>query len=80
MMLGITFGCALQCALMTTLLALILSWVGVIRLPLVTLGCGYLLWLSWKIYHAGSPNAKEGEQPMGFAQGRCFRPSIRKHG
>ncbi|HHL2500292.1 TPA: LysE family translocator [Yersinia enterocolitica] len=73
MMLGITFGCALQCALMTTLLAFILSWVGVVRLPLVTLGGGYLLWLSWKIFNSGTPNARDSEQPMGFIQGALFQ-------
>ncbi|MFI0488071.1 MAG: LysE family translocator [Yersinia sp. (in: enterobacteria)] len=73
MMLGITFGCALQCALMTILLALILRWVVVIRLPLVTLGCAYLLWLSWKIFTSGSPNTKHSQQPMGFVQGTLFQ-------
>jgi threonine/homoserine/homoserine lactone efflux protein len=72
-MLGITFGCTLQCALITTLLALILSWVGIVRLPLVTLGCGYLLWLSWKIFHSGTPNTRDGQQPMGFIQGVLFQ-------
>ncbi|STQ42395.1 Cysteine/O-acetylserine efflux protein [Ewingella americana] len=54
MMLGITLGCVIQCALTTSLLAILLSWMQVIRLPMAVLGCAYLFWLSWKIYRSGT--------------------------
>ncbi|ANI30595.1 membrane protein [Yersinia entomophaga] len=73
MMLGVTFGSAFQCALTTTLLALVLSWATVIRLPLVTIGCAYLLWLSWKIYMSGAPGSREKQQPMSFIQASLFQ-------
>ncbi|MEM8266744.1 LysE family translocator, partial [Morganella morganii] len=45
MLFGIGAGCAVQLAIIIPLLALALSWAGVIRFPLAVIGCAYLLWL-----------------------------------
>src|SRR5471030_3396721 len=64
MMLGITVGCVIQCALTTSLLAILLSWMQVIRLPMAVLGCAYLFWLSWKIFRSGTAGGSGKQQPM----------------
>ena len=73
MLLGICVGCAVQLAIIIPLLALALSWAGVIRLPLAVIGCAYLLWLSWKLFQAASPDAKEQAQPMSLLNGALFQ-------
>lgn len=73
MMLGITFGCVVQCALTTSLLAILLSWMTVIRLPMSVIGCSYLFWLSWKVYRSGSPQEKKAQPPMSWTQGALFQ-------
>jgi len=72
-MCGITFGCAVQCLLTTSLLALILQWSSLLRFPLALLGCLYLLWLSWKLCRAGSPDERQSQQPMTFVNGALFQ-------
>ena len=73
MVFGISVGCAVQLALTTTLLALILSWAGMIRFPLAVIGCTYLLWLSWKLFKAASPDGKQQAQPMRLINGALFQ-------
>ncbi|MFC0228955.1 LysE family translocator [Serratia aquatilis] len=73
MMFGISLGCAVQLALTTTLLAMILNWAGAIRFPLAVMGCAYLLWLSWKLFKAASPDAKQQMRPMRFVGGALFQ-------
>ena len=73
MLFGICVGCAVQLAIIILLLALALSWAGVIRLPLAVIGCAYLLWLSWKLFQAASPDAKEQAQPMSLLSGALFQ-------
>jgi threonine/homoserine/homoserine lactone efflux protein len=73
MMLGITLGCVVQCALMTSMLAILLSWMTVVRLPMAVIGCTYLFWLSWKIYRSGSPKEGEKQQPMNMINGALFQ-------
>ncbi|CAI2502044.1 LysE family translocator [Serratia proteamaculans] len=73
MVFGISVGCAVQLALTTTLLALILSSVGMIRFPLAVIGCTYLLWLSWKLFRAASPDGKQQAQPMRLIHGALFQ-------
>ncbi|KFK93741.1 MULTISPECIES: LysE family translocator [unclassified Serratia (in: enterobacteria)] len=73
MLLGIVAGCAVQLAFTTLLLAAALSWVGTIRFPLAVVGCTYLLWLSWKLFQAASPDAKQQAQPMRFINGALFQ-------
>ncbi|CAI2496172.1 LysE family translocator [Serratia ficaria] len=73
MLFGISLGCAVQLALTTSLLALVLSWAGSIRFPLAVVGCAYLLWLSWKLFRAGSPDAKQQARPMRLLNGALFQ-------
>jgi threonine/homoserine/homoserine lactone efflux protein len=73
MMVGITVGCGIQTALMGVALELLLSWMGVIRLPLTVLGCVYLLWLSWKIVRSSAPELQGRVQPMTALQGTLFQ-------
>jgi len=73
MLTGIMFGCAIQTALAGALLEVLLHWMGAIRLPLTLLGCGYLLWLSWKIFRSGAPKMREKARPMGVLGGALFQ-------
>ncbi|MBE5215656.1 MULTISPECIES: LysE family translocator [Pectobacterium] len=73
MLMGILIGCALQTALMGVALELLLSWLGMIRLPLTVLGCVYLLWLSWKIVRSSAPELQGRVQPMTVLQGTLFQ-------
>ncbi|WP_337264736.1 MULTISPECIES: LysE family translocator [unclassified Serratia (in: enterobacteria)] len=73
MVFGISAGCAVQLALTTTLLAVIINWASAIRFPLAALGCTYLLWLSWKLFKAASPDATQQAQPMRFIGGALFQ-------
>jgi len=73
MLTGIMFGCAIQTALAGALLEVLLHWMGAIRLPLTLLGCGYLLWLSWKIFRSGAPEMREKARPMGVLGGALFQ-------
>ncbi|MEJ4047315.1 LysE family translocator [Erwinia sp. SLM-02] len=73
MVTGIMLGCALQTALAGALLEVLLTWMGAIRLPLTLLGCGYLLWLSWKIFRSGAPELRGKARPMTMTGGALFQ-------
>lgn len=73
MVLGIMVGCAVQIVMATLMLDFLLQWMGAIRTPLTLLGCGYLLWLSWKIFRAGAPELREKARPMTLAGGAMFQ-------
>lgn len=73
MMMGIVCGCALQTALAGLLLDVLLQWMSAVRVPLTLLGCSYLLWLSWKIFRAGSPEMQEKSRPMTLLGSAAFQ-------
>ncbi|WP_416411184.1 LysE family translocator [Pantoea sp. App145] len=73
MVFGILLGCAVQVVLAGMALEVLLNWMSAVRLPLTLVGCGYLLWLSWKIFRAGAPQARESVQPMTVFAGACFQ-------
>ncbi|MCQ8229476.1 MULTISPECIES: LysE family translocator [Pantoea] len=73
MLFGILLGCAIQMLLASVALDALLHWMGAIRLPLTVVGCSYLLWLSWKIFHAGAPQLRERPRPMTLIGGICFQ-------
>ncbi|MCW0349481.1 LysE family translocator [Pantoea ananatis] len=73
MMFGILIGCALQTAIAGLALEVLLHWMASVRLPLTLVGCGYLLWLSWKIFRANAPEARAKRQPMTLVGGACFQ-------
>lgn len=70
---GILIGCALQTVFAGLLLEVLLNWMGAIRLPLTLLGCGYLLWLTWKIFRSGAPELREKARPMTVIGGALFQ-------
>jgi threonine/homoserine/homoserine lactone efflux protein len=73
MLFGILVGCAIQMLLASMALDVLLHWMASIRLPLTVVGCSYLLWLSWKIFRAAAPEARERPQPMTLVGGICFQ-------
>lgn len=73
MLMGIMVGCAIQTAIAGMLLEVLLQWVSAVRIPLTLLGCGYLIWLSWKIFRAGAPELQEKARPMTLAGGALFQ-------
>ena len=73
MVFGILLGCGLQTVIAGMTLELLLHWMASIRLPLTLVGCSYLLWLSWKIFRAAAPEARQKPQPMTFLGGACFQ-------
>ncbi|WP_428944521.1 LysE family translocator [Pantoea sp. FN060301] len=73
MLMGIMVGCAIQTAIAGMLLEVLLQWMSAVRVPLTLLGCGYLLWLSWKIFRAGAPELREKARPMTMVAGALFQ-------
>lgn len=73
MLFGILVGCAIQTAIAGMALELLLHWMAAIRLPLTLAGCAYLMWLSWKIFRAAAPEARNHQQPMTLVGGACFQ-------
>ncbi|MCU5773808.1 LysE family translocator [Erwiniaceae bacterium BAC15a-03b] len=73
MVFGILVGCALQTALAGVMLEVLLHWMSQIRLPLTVLGCGYLLWLSWKLFRSSAPEMRENARPMTLVGGALFQ-------
>lgn len=72
-MLGISAGCALQLFLCALGLTFLLARIQAVRLPLALAGCGYLLWLSWKLQRSSAPGAADASRPMGFASAALFQ-------
>lgn len=52
---GFILGCLVQLLLLAMALDLLLGWMEEIRKPLTLLGCGWMLWLSWKIWRSAAP-------------------------
>lgn len=63
---GVSFGVGVLSICMALLLSFVLDKISIIRLPLAIIGCVYLLWISWKLYLAGSPKGKGNIKPLGF--------------
>lgn len=72
-LIGISLGCGFLCLCITFSLSLIMTTITEIRLPLAILGCIYLLWLSWKIWLAGSPGGREHARPMSMKGAILFQ-------
>lgn len=54
-------------------LAWVMSWLETARMPLVAVGCAYLLWLAWRQAHAGRPGAAARIRPLGFVGAALFQ-------
>ncbi|MDF0606581.1 LysE family translocator [Neisseriaceae bacterium TC5R-5] len=72
-LLGISLGVAVLVFCVANLLTLILGGLHSIRLPLALLGCGYLLYLSWKTIRAGRPGQREVNQPLSLIGAALFQ-------
>ena len=72
-MLGISIGVGIQIVLVAGLLAWVMTWLDALRLPLVFVGCAYLLWLAWRQARAGQPGNSEKSQPLGFFGAALFQ-------
>lgn len=72
-MLGISIGHAVQVALVALALSWIMQWLEAVRLPLMVVGCSYLLWLAWKQAHADRPDHRGSQQPLGFLGAAAFQ-------
>ncbi|GKX64134.1 LysE family translocator [Pragia fontium] len=72
-LIGICLGCGVLCLCITFSFSAILSYIAAIRLPLAIFGCTYLLWLSWKIWLAGSPEGKSHAHPMSLIGAMLFQ-------
>ncbi len=70
---GVSIGHAVQVTLTATLLVFILAGMDSVRLPLAVAGCVYLLWLSWQILRAGSPEARDSARPMSLFGAALFQ-------
>ena len=72
-MLGISIGVGIQIVLVAGLLAWVMTWLDALRLPLVFVGCAYLLWLARREAGAGQPGNSEKRQPLGFFGAALFQ-------
>ena len=72
-MLGISIGHAVQVTLVALAFAWIMQWLEAVRLPLMVVGCSYLLWLAWKQTQADRPDSRGGHQPLGFLGAAAFQ-------
>jgi threonine/homoserine/homoserine lactone efflux protein len=72
-MLGISVGFAIQAALVSGTLAWAMTWLQAIRLPLMVVGCAYLLWLAWRQLKAGRPAGDEEAKPLSFLGAALFQ-------
>lgn len=72
-LLGISIGHGVQ----VLIVALLLGWVMALlkdwRLWLGLAGCGYLFWLSWQVWLAGAPQARDAVTPMSFIGAAAFQ-------
>ena len=72
-MLGISIRVGVQIVLGAGLLAWVMTWLDALRLPLVFVGCAYLLWLARRQAGAGQPGNSEKRQPLGFFGAALFQ-------
>ncbi len=72
--LGITAGCAVMVLLVGVGLGRVFASMPLLYAGLRYVGAAYLLWLAWKIAHAGpiQPGSRQA-RPMGFLQAAAFQ-------
>ncbi|GLR07650.1 hypothetical protein COO59_09545 [Mixta theicola] len=70
---GFILGCLVQLLLLAMALDLLLGWMEAIRKPLTLLGCGWMLWLSWKIWRSAAPTLQAKARPMTTLGGALFQ-------
>ena len=72
-LLGVSIGCGVQVAVVSTLLAWVMAGLDALRFALVLVGCTYLLWLAWRQANAGAPGEGGKARPFGFFGAALFQ-------
>ncbi|MFV8826055.1 LysE family translocator [Thauera sp. WH-2] len=72
-LLGVSVGNSVQVLIVASGLAWVMGWLDALRLPLVVVGCGYLLWLALRQARAGQPGRGGRVSPLGFAAAALFQ-------
>ena len=72
-LLGVSVGNSVQVLIVASGLALVMAWLDALRLPLVVVGCGYLLWLALRQARAGQPGRGGRVSPLGFVAAALFQ-------
>ena len=72
-MLGVSVGFGVQAAIVAGTLAWAMTWLQAIRLPLMVVGCLYLLWLAGRQLKAGRPSGASDAKPLGFLGAALFQ-------
>ncbi|MDC7718373.1 LysE family translocator [Vogesella sp. DC21W] len=72
-LLGISIGHGVQVLIVALLLGWVMTLLNDWRLLLSLAGCGYLFWLSWQVWLAGAPEAKQAVTPMSFLGAAAFQ-------
>lgn len=72
-LLGVSAGNSVQVLIVASGLAWVMGWLDALRLPLVVVGCGYLLWLALRQARAGQPGRGGRVSPLGFVAAALFQ-------
>ncbi|WP_435751558.1 LysE family translocator [Thauera sp. AutoDN2] len=72
-LLGVSVGNSVQVLIVASGLAWVMAWLDALRLPLVVVGCGYLLWLALRQARAGQPGRGGRVEPLGFVAAALFQ-------
>lgn len=72
-LLGVSVGNSVQVLIVASGLAWVMAWLDALRLPLVLVGCGYLLWLALRQARAGQPGRGGRVEPLGFVAAALFQ-------
>lgn len=72
-MAGICSGVAIQLFLCALLFASTAQFIEEARRPLAVVGCGYLLWLSFRICRAAGPGRASISRPIGMVEAALFQ-------
>ena len=72
-LLGVSAGNSVQVLIVASGLAWVMAWLDALRLPLVVVGCGYLLWLALRQARAGQPGRGGRVAPLGFVAAVLFQ-------
>lgn len=72
-LLGVSVGNSVQVLIVASGLAWVMAWLDALRLPLVVVGCAYLLWLALRQARAGQPGRDGRGEPLGFVAAALFQ-------
>ena len=72
-LLGVSVGNSVQVLIVASGLAWVMGWLDALRLPLVVVGCGYLLWLALRQARAGQTGRGGRVSPLGFVAAALFQ-------